>query len=270
MAIANYFYNSTTRKYVALFGTYFNQLTIERQNLQGAAIQRMVVPISYAPFQKILTRLEQDPEFAKKSGITLPRMSFELTSMAYDADRKISPTRKIRKTAKDETTNSRNFIYAGTPYNLDFSLYIMAKYNEDAVKLLEQILPFFNPEFTSTVRLIDDIEPIDVPLILNSVDTEELYEADFTERRSILYTLNFTMKSWFFGPEKEKKVIKFVDVREWTSMDPPSENYDGQITVQPGMTSEGVATSVLTNTVDYSLIDFDDNWDYVVTRDDAS
>ena len=103
-----------------------------------------------------------------------------------------------------------------------------------------------------------------------SVDTEELYEADFAERRSILYTLNFTMKSWFFGPEKEKKVIKFVDVREWTSMDPPSENYDGQITVQPGMTSEGVATSLLTNTVDYSLIDFDDNWDYVVTRDDGS
>lgn len=271
MAIANYFYNSTTRKYVALFGTYFNQLTIERQNLQGAPIQRMVVPISYAPFQKILARLEQDPEFANKSGVTLPRMSFEMTSMAYDPDRKISPNMKIRKAVKDESSGNRNWIYAGTPYNLEFSLYIMAKYNEDAVKLLEQILPFFNPEFTSTVRLIDGIEPIDVPLILNSVDTEEIYEGDFTERKSILYTLNFTMRAWFFGPERKKGVIKFIDVREWTSMDPPeSKGPDGQITIQPGMTDQGAPTTILGDTVDYSLIDFDDNWDYVVTIDDGS
>ena len=98
-----------------------------------------------------------------------------------------------------------------------------------------------------------------------------LYEADFTERRSILYTLNFTMKAWFFGPEREKKIIKFVDVREWTSMDPPeSKGPDGQITIQPGMTSGGQPTTILSNTVDYSLIDFDDNWDYIVTLDDGS
>jgi len=178
---------------------------------------------------------------------------------------------KIRKAIKDESSGNRNWIYAGTPYNLEFSLYIMAKYNEDAVKLLEQILPFFNPEFTSTVRLIDGIEPIDVPLILNSVDTEEIYEGDFTERKSVMYTLNFTMKAWFFGPERKKGVIKFIDIREWTSMDPPeSKGPDGQITIQPGMTDQGEPTTILGDTVDYSLIDFDDNWDYVVTLDDGS
>jgi hypothetical protein len=258
MAIANYFYNETTRKYVALFGTYFNQLRIKRTDNNGTEIQNMIVPISYAPFQKILSRLTQDPNLDQKSSITLPRISFEMTSMSYDGTRKISPIKKIRKNSIRD-----NFIYAGTPYNLEFSLYIMTKYNDDAMKLVEQILPFFNPEFTSTVRLLDDIDPIDVPLILNDVSSEDIYEGEYTTRRSIMWTLNFTMKAWYYGPAKQGKLIKFVDSRISTS-DAANSQVESTITVQPGLTSGGDPTTDITETVDYSLIDFADDWDYIV------
>ena len=261
MAIANYFYNSTLRKYVALFGTYFNQLKIQRADNDGTLIQDMIVPISYAPFQKILARVTQDPNFLKGVAINLPRMSFEMTNMSYDPERKIAPTRKVRHTGVDVENGGRRFSYAGVPYNLDFSLYIMAKYNEDAVKILEQILPFFNPEFTSTVRLIDGLEPMDIPLILNDTTFEDLYEGDFEERRSVLYTLNFTMKGWFFGPERDKAVIKFVDVR-YAPDTLANTSFEEFYSVSPGMTANNEPTTDRELSIDYSLIEFDDNWDY--------
>jgi len=276
MAIANYFYNSTIRKYVALFGTYFNQLEVRRTSTDGTLNQRQIVPISYGPYQKILVRLDQDPAIlggasldaegnvaaGQPYAMTLPRMAFELTSFEYDAERKVAPTRKLRKTAVDEANGNRRFVYSGTPYNMGFSLYIMAKYNEDAVKLLEQILPFFNPEFTSTVRLIDGLEPMDIPLILSSVSSEDVYEDAFTTRRSIVYTLNFTMKGWFFGPEKDKNTIRFIDTRYATDTLANTAFEEFQ-TIQPGMTANNEPTTDITQTVDYSLIEFDDNWDYV-------
>ena len=276
MAIANYFYNSTIRKYVALFGTYFNQLEVRRTSTDGTLNQRQIVPISYGPYQKILARLDQDPAIlggasldaegnvaaGQPYAMTLPRMAFELTSFEYDAERKVAPTRKIRKTTVDEANGGRRFVYSGTPYNMGFSLYIMAKYNEDAVKLLEQILPFFNPEFTSTVRLIDGLEPMDIPLILSSVTSEDVYEDAFTTRRSIVYTLSFTMKGWFFGPEKDKEVIRFIDTRYATDTLANTEFEEYQ-TIQPGMTANNEPTTDITQTVDYSLIEFDDDWDYI-------
>ena len=195
-------------------------------------------------------------------------MSFELTSFTYDAERKVAPTRKLRKKTVDVDNGGRRFVYSGTPYNMGFSLYIMAKYNEDAVKCLEQILPFFNPEFTSTVNLITGLEAIDIPLILNDVSSEDLYEAAFTERRSILYTLNFTMKGWFFGPEKDKAVIKFVDARVATDT-PTDTEFETFQTGQPGSTANNVATTDITQTVDYSLIEFDDNWSYLGQSSDT-
>lgn len=265
MALANYFYNATIRKYVALFGTYFNQLMIERRDNDDALVQKMIVPISYAPWQKILNRIVQDPVLMQKSAITLPRMSFEITAMTYDGERKISPTMKIRKNLDGETGGGRRFVYAGVPYNIEFSLYIMAKYNEDAVKIVEQILPFFNPDFTSTVRLVDGLEPIDIPLVLNSVVSEDIYEGSYDERKSIVYTLNFTMKAWFYGPEKEKSVIKFVEVHTATDTaanTPFSQTY----TVQPGLTANGEPTTDPSQTINYTLIEFDDDWAYITTK----
>jgi hypothetical protein len=262
MAIANYFYNATLRKYVALFGTYFNQLEVKRVDNGGVTQQSMIVPISYAPFQKILARLEQNPDFKAKSAITLPRMSFEMTGMSYDAERKISPITKIRKNVVSDDISGRKFHYAGVPYNMEFQLYIMTKYQEDAVKIMEQILPFFNPDYTRTARIITGLEPKDIPLILNGVTTEDIYEGSFEERRSILYTLSFTMKGWFFGPEKEKGIIKFIDTRYHTDVTSNTTPEEFQ-TIQPGMTANNEPTTDPELTVDYSLIDFDDDWDYI-------
>jgi len=264
MAIANYFYNQTTRKYVALFGTYFNQLTIERTGVQGEDIQSMIVPISYAPFQKILARIIQDPEFKKKTSLQLPRMSFEMVGMTYDPERKTSPLGKLKRSIPSDQTGNRDFVYTGTPYNIEFSLYVMTKYAEDGSKIIEQILPFFNPELTNTVRLIDGVSAIDIPLILNSVNTEELYEGQFEERQTHISTLNFTMKAWFFGPTKSKRVIKFVDVN-LTTADDEGANTAFQInqTTQPGSTANNEPTTDITQTIDYSLIDFGDNWDFI-------
>lgn len=237
MAIANYFYNETTRKYVAVFGTIFNQIKIERAKSDGTVVQDMIVPLNYGPQQKFLSRLQQDPNLNRKSAISLPRMSFEIMSMSYDPERKVQQTRKIMRTNAEET-GQRGFTYVGAPYNLDFQLSIMTKYTEDAAKIMEQIIPFFQPDFTQTVKLIPDIDPIDIPIILNGVTTEEIYEGDFDTRRSVLYTLTFTMKGWYFGPQRKSKVIKFIDTNLYDGTELDAPFLEG-VDVKPGLDSEG-------------------------------
>lgn len=237
MAIANYFYNETTRKYVAVFGTVFNQIKIERAKTDGTVVQDLIVPLSYGPAQKFLARLEQDPNINRKSAISLPRMSFEMTSLNYDPERKIGQTRKIMR-SNAEVNGERGFTYVGAPYNLEFTLSIMTKYTEDAAKIMEQIIPFFQPDFTQTVKLIPDIDPLDIPIILNSVTTEELYEGDFTERRSVMYTLGFTMKGWYFGPQRKQKVIKFIDTNLYDGVATDAAFLSG-VDIRPGLDSEG-------------------------------
>ena len=240
MAIANYFYNETTRRYVALFGTLFNQIKIERTDNAGATVQSMIVPLSYAPFQKVLSRLNEDPDLlnSRRTAISLPRMSFEITSFQYDPARKIGSTQKLRKEAKAEVDSSKSFVYSSVPYNLDFSLYIMTKYSEDATKIMEQILPFFTPDWTVTAQMVPDLDPIDIPIVLNGVTTEDLYEGDYETRQSILYTLNFTLRGWYFGPEKKRKVIKFIDVGFATGTLPDTP-FEEAVRIKPGLDSNG-------------------------------
>lgn len=273
MAIANHFYNETTRKYVALFGTIFNQLKIERKDNAGTSVQSMIVPLAYAPFQKVLARLNEDPDLlnSRRTAIRLPRMSFEMLSIAYDPSRKISSTQKMRKDAKAESDSSRNFLYASVPYNIDFSLYIMTKYAEDATQLMEQVLPFFTPDFTVSAKMVPDLDPIDIPIVLNSVTTEDLYEGSFEERQSILYTLSFTLKGWYFGPEKAKKVIKFVDVDLATGT-AANTSPEERVTIQPGMSANGnpitlrgetaTATATISNGQVNSIVVTDDGQAY--------
>ena len=240
MAIANYFYNQTTRKYVALFGTLFNQLKIKRTTNDGTVSQDIIVPLSYAPFQKVLARVQQDANLlnSRRAAIQLPRMSFEITNMFYDPARKISTTRKVYTTTAEDNEDNRNILYSPVPYNLDFSLYIMTKYSEDATKLLEQIIPFFTPDWTVTARMMDDIDPIDIPVVLNGITVEELYEGDFETRQSVLHTLSFTLKGWYFGPIKEKKVIKFVEAN-LSSDTATNAAFQEQVQVYPGLSPDG-------------------------------
>lgn len=269
MAIANYFYNQTTRKYVALFGTLFNQLKIERTDNAGNFVQSMIVPLTYAPYQKVLARVRQDPDLlnSRNPAITLPRMSFEITSIAYDGSRKLASTRKVRKELKQETDSGRNFLYNPVPYNVDFSLYIMTSYSEDATKIMEQIIPFFTPDWTVTAKMIDDLDPVDIPIILNSVTTEELYEGDFTERQTVLYTLTFTLKGWYFGPERVRKVIKFIDTQYATTTLANAEMQE-RVIVRPGLTANGEPTTSANDSIDWTQIEFDDDWGVITIIED--
>ena len=259
------FYNETTRRYVAVFGTLFNRIRISRKDLSSNTIQTMTVPVNYGPMQKFLSRIEQDPNLTAPA-ITLPRITFEITGMNYDGERSLT---KLKRISKANATNDSNFnsVFSPTPYNLSFQLNIMAKYQEDGTKILEQILPFFTPEFTPTVKLVDDLnEYFDIPIILESISTEDTYDSDYLTRRTLIWTLNFTLKGYYFGPVTQKKVIKFaqIDVYGDTTANTALET----VTVQPGLTANGNPTTDINETVPYANINFEDDWAYIVQIED--
>lgn len=236
------YYHETTRRYVAIFGTLFNDIVIERKDNAGVSIQKMKVPISYGPVQKFLARLEANPDLGRPMAMSLPRMSFEITGMNYDGERKVSSVhRKSRAITTDDATFKYHF--APSPYNLEFQLNIMTKYAEDGTKILEQILPFFQPAWTSSVKLVDDFEDyIDIPIVLNSVQTEDIYEGDFETRRTLMWTLGFTLKGFYYGPISNKKVIKFTQANLYDKM--ISNTALNAVTVEPGLTANGQPTTL--------------------------
>jgi hypothetical protein len=245
-----------------MFGTLFNDIVIYRRDNQDNLTQSIKVPIAYGPMQKFLAKIEQDPNLTAPAMI-LPRMSFEITGMTYDGERKL--TSAFRNSASISGDNgSYKTALSPTPYNLEFELNIMTKYMEDGTKIVEQILPFFKPEFTPSVKLIDDLEYyLDVPIILNSITTEDTYEGSFEERRALIWTLSFTMKGWYFGPTTDKKVIKFATVNTYDSLTANDEFET--VTVQPGLTANGEPTTNINETVPYADINGEDDWDYIVT-----
>lgn len=249
----NHFYNETTRRYVAVFGTMFNDIVISRKT-GSTTVQQMKVPINYAPMQKILARLDQDTRL-NAPAITLPRMSFEMTGMTYAPDRKLtSVTKLVRASAADGTMTS---MFAPAPYDVEFQLNVMTKYNEDGTKIIEQILPFFKPDCTVSVKLIDELETyFDIPIVLNSVSQEDTYEGDFESRRALIWTLGFTMKGYFFGPVSTKKQITFVDADLYPTTEVQSGDSraqgGSQITVAPAIPT-AVATISIDPAVAYLL-----------------
>ncbi|AGR47749.1 hypothetical protein PHIM7_84 [Sinorhizobium phage phiM7] len=253
-------YNESLKKYTAIFGTLFNDVIISRKNDAGVVEKRFKVPIDFAPYQKFLIKLKQDPDLNKPAAIQLPRMAYEITSYAYDAENKIG-NQGFRT-----RNNTGSVRYTGVPYNIEFSLYILTKYIEDGNKIVEQILPFFRPDWTSTVQFFPD-DPtylIDVPLVLNSVTQEDAYEDSFEERRVIMWTLNFTMRAQFFGPNIQRKLIKFVKVDTYPKLEDNDVLPDSRITVQPGMDADGNPTTDINSTIPYLQIDPDDDWAYIV------
>ena len=189
------FYHETMRNVIVAFGTLFNNIHLVRKNNSGTIIQTMKVPLAYGPKEKFLTRISADPNLNPGVALTVPRMGFELTSMTYDGIRKLNT---MGRNVATGTTGLKK-IYNPVPYNWDFSLYIYVKNAEDGTQILEQILPFFTPEFTVTMNLVSSMtEKRDIPLVLNSVSSEDTYEGDYASRRSIIWTLSFLMKGWLY------------------------------------------------------------------------
>jgi hypothetical protein len=194
-----YFYHEILRKTVIAFGTLFNEITIRHKNNSNVVINSIRVPLAYGPTQKFLARLEQSPDLNRPVQITLPRMSFEFTGLTYDASRKATTTQTF--TTKNESGTEVKKAYLPVPYNMQFELNIMAKLNDDALQIVEQILPYFQPSYTLTVDFIDTLnEKRDIPIVLENITMQDDYEGDFNSRRVLIYTLRFTAKTYLFGP----------------------------------------------------------------------
>ena len=204
-----YFYNEILRKTIISFGTLFNGLTIKQD---GSTVK---VPLAYGPTQKFLARLEQAPNLSQATQISLPRMSFEFTGMTYDSSRKVTTTQTIAVKNPDDGTDIKK-VFMPVPYNMQFELAIMCKLNDDALQIVEQILPFFQPQYNLTINLVSLInEKKDVPVVLENITMQDEYEGDFTSRRVLYYTLRFTAKTYLFGPvtSASKDIIKTASVR---------------------------------------------------------
>jgi hypothetical protein len=208
-----YFYHKSIQKTVTAFGTLFNNIQIRRFDENGNALSVLKVPFAYGPTQKFLARIEQQPQGDRKVALTLPRMSFEMTTIDYDAQRKSSVIQTFSAPRSD--TGKAAKVYSPTPYNIGFELNIMSKIQDDALQIIEQILPFFQPSFNISVRMIPEINEVrDIPVILNRVGFRDDYEGDYTTRRIIIYTLNFTAKTYLFSeiPSDDQGLIKKVQV----------------------------------------------------------
>ena len=227
------FYHETIRKIIIAFGTTFNNIQLVRKDNDGNITQSMKVPLAYGPQQKWLVRLNEDADLSKQVAITLPRIGFEIQNLSYDPARKLNRVQKFKKikTGKSNTLESQ---FMPVPYNLSVQLYVMAKQSDDALQIVEQILPFFQPDYTLTVNDMADMGiKRDVPIVLNSISYEDNYQGDFETRRALIYTLDFTAKFYLYGPVTSQSVIKTVQVDQYADVPDNSPRREQRYTVSP-------------------------------------
>jgi|688.fasta_scaffold13995_7 hypothetical protein len=206
----SHFYHATVRNSIIVFGKLFNSVFIKRDNSNGSPNQLVKVPITYGPKEKWLVRSQNDPDLDRPVEIVLPRMTFEITDFSYDPSRKVSSLNQLI-IEDDIDGEKRRTQYVPVPYNLGITMYIISKTQEDALQVVEQILPFFTPHYNLTVNLNTQMGyKFDVPTVLNNVTLQDDYDGLFEQRRVVLYTLTFTMKTQMFGPITESEVIRTV------------------------------------------------------------
>jgi len=243
-----YFYNEILRRTVISFGTLFNNISIKHTNSSNQVISEVKVPLAYGPTQKFLARLTQSPDLNKAVAMTLPRMSFEFTGLTYDSSRKVTTTQIFTsKSATDGSVTKK--AYMPVPYNMQFELSIMSKLNDDALQIIEQILPYFQPSYNLTVELVDEIdEKRDIPIVLENVTMQDDYEGDFSTRRVLLYTLRFTAKTFLFGPvtTATKDIIKTAKVSFISGTDLTNTSRELAYTAQPRAIKNYTGTIVTT------------------------
>ena len=230
--LGQYYYHEILRKTIIAFGTIFNDIHIRHRDGAGKENSDIRVPLAYGPMQKFLARLEQQPDLNRAVQITLPRMSFETTNIAYDATRKGG----ITQTFKASDGSKLRKVFMPVPYNIGFELNILVKLNDDALQIVEQILPYFQPSFNVTIDLVDVIgEKRDVPIVLDNISFQDDYEGDFATRRALIYTLNFTAKTYLFGPvsDSSEGLIKKVQVDYHASVNTETARRELRFTATP-------------------------------------
>ena len=236
--LGTYYYHEIIRKTIISFGTLFNEIFIRHKDSAGSTYSEMKVPLAYGPSQKFLARLEQQADLNKPIAITLPRMSFEMTSIQYDSSRKLGVTQTFK--ASDGTNLKK--VFMPVPYNIGFELNILAKLNDDALQIIEQILPYFQPSFNLTLDLVSSIgEKRDIPIVLDSMNFQDDYEGDFSTRRALIYTLGFTAKTYLFGPvpSSSSGIIKKVQVDVAADTNTKTAKRQMRYTVEPDPVTAG-------------------------------
>ena len=253
-----HFYNEAIRKTVISFGTLFNNIEIRKKDPStGDVIEAEKVPLAYGPKAKFLTRLEQNADVTNKVAITLPRLYFEMSGLNYDGSRKTAPTQKYRTVINDDGTEVK-VQYVPVPYNMEFELGIIAKSQDDGLQILEQILPYFQPNFNVTVNMIAEMnEKKDISIILNGISHEDDWDGDFLERRSIVWTLNFTARSYIYGPYSKSGLIKKATVYE-TIGDPDVGKREIALTYTPKALEDKNADGVIDAADDALVVSTDD------------
>jgi hypothetical protein len=249
-----YFYNEILRRTIISFGTLFNSITIKQTNSSDNVVSVVRVPLAYGPTQKFLARLEQSAELSKSTAMTLPRMSFEFTGLTYDSTRKVSTTQQYTVKDPDNGSESKK-VFMPVPYNMQFELSIMTKLNDDALQIVEQILPYFQPAYNLSVELVESIqEKRDIPIILENITMQDDYEGDYTTRRVLLYTLRFTAKTYLFGPvtTATKDIIKKATVGYLSGTDTSNTTREITYSVVPRAVKNYTGDAATTLSVDIS------------------
>lgn len=234
------FYHSTIRKAVVAFGNLFNNIYIDRSDQNGNVIQTLKVPLMYAPRQKFLARIDAISDSLTRSDIQviLPRMAFEMLTIQYDPSRRVSLIQQNRGVNNTNTTVNNQ--YAPSPYNIQMALYAYVRNQDDGLQILEQILPYFNPDFNLTINAIPQLGiKNDLPIVLDDIQYQDDYEGDFEQRRAIIWTLNFTLKLNFYGPINRQGIIKNVTVNTFSNSDLSNQISGYNVTVDPANATQG-------------------------------
>jgi hypothetical protein len=247
------FYHEHIRKAIVAFGMIFNNIRIERRTTAGEIAQVMRVPLAYSTKQKFLSRIALIPDAESRGevAIVLPRMGFEIEQLTYDSTRKISPIQRNKAVGEGEDVNTVRSSYVATPYNMSLALYVFAKNQEDGLRIIEQILPFFNPDFNITVNELPALAiKRDIKITLDNINYDDSYEGTLADRQSIIWTLNFTMRLNFYGPVTNSSVIKESIAKLYEKED--LLNIRVKSTSTPG--TDGVTDKTLTPADEYEYI----------------
>ena len=252
MFLRQHFYHQHIRKAIIAFGTIFNQISVKRYNSDQEVVQSVRVPLAYSPKNKFLARIAEVPTTTTQStAIILPRMGFEITGLQYNPARKINLLTKNVAIGQGDDPNMLRTQFTSTPYDMNISLYAMAKNQDDGLQIIEQIIPFFNPDFCVTVTDIPSMGiKRDLQIVLDSINYEDDYAGDYMQRRSIVWTLNFTLGLNLYGPVEEQGIIRKAIANTYTDIEKPTYEQKYQVTTNPG-------TAAVT-----------DDWDYVEQFDE--
>ena len=233
------FYHESLRKLTVAFGQIFNNIIIENTSSTGAVTKRIRVPLAYAPKEKFLVRLDQQSNLEDRQFATvLPRLGFELTGLSYDPTRKLARTQKYVKVKSGESGKVLNYNYTPVPYNITYNLYSFTATAENGLQIVEQIVPFFQPDYTVTINAIPELNiKRDVPIILNNITYEDSYDASFTRRRAVIYTMSFTAKTYLFGPMSNQGVIKETQADLYSDTNTSTGKREARVIVVPDPTS---------------------------------